>query len=62
MAISRLMAFSNASALATERGSTLSSSCSLVATHAERKSLFLQAGRLVVEITKRYYEQDDESV
>ncbi|EGW54759.1 dihydroxy-acid dehydratase [Candidatus Endoriftia persephonae] len=43
-------------------GLSLPGNGSLVATHAERKSLFLQAGRLVVEITKRYYEQDDESV
>ena len=35
---------------------------SLLATHAGRKELFLEAGRLIVEITKRYYEQDDESV
>ena len=35
---------------------------STLATHADRKQLFLQAGRTIVEITKRYYEQDDESV
>jgi dihydroxy-acid dehydratase len=35
---------------------------STLATHADRKELFLQAGRTIVEITKRYYEQDDESV
>ena len=35
---------------------------SLVATHAERKQLFLRAGRTVVELCKRYYEQDDTSV
>ena len=34
---------------------------SLVATHADRKELFLSAGRRIVELTKRYYEQDDES-
>lgn len=35
---------------------------STLATHADREELFLQAGRTIVEITKRYYEQDDESV
>ncbi|WPC74149.1 dihydroxy-acid dehydratase [Vibrio porteresiae] len=35
---------------------------SLVATHADRKELFLSAGRRIVELTKRYYEQDDASV
>jgi dihydroxy-acid dehydratase len=34
---------------------------SLVATHADRKELFLKAGHRIVELTKRYYEQDDES-
>jgi dihydroxy-acid dehydratase len=34
----------------------------VVATHAARKALFLRAGRLVVEIAKRYYEQEDASV
>lgn len=35
---------------------------STLATHADREELFLQAGRTIVEITKRYYEQDDDSV
>ncbi|MCB1692445.1 MAG: dihydroxy-acid dehydratase [Pseudomonadales bacterium] len=35
---------------------------SVLATHADRKALFLQAGRTVVELCKRYYENDDESV
>ncbi|UGA54788.1 dihydroxy-acid dehydratase [Vibrio sp. VB16] len=34
---------------------------SLLATHADRKELFLSAGRRVVELTKRYYEQGDDS-
>ena len=34
----------------------------MLATHADRKQLFLDAGRVIVEITKRYYEQDDDSV
>jgi dihydroxy-acid dehydratase len=32
-----------------------------LATHAARKELFDRAGRLVVELTRRYYEDDDES-
>ncbi len=35
---------------------------SLVATHARRGELFLQAGRQIVELTKRYYELDEEAV
>ncbi|WP_455815547.1 dihydroxy-acid dehydratase [Pseudomonas graminis] len=34
---------------------------SLLATHADRKELFLNAGRRIVALTKRYYEQDDET-
>ncbi|WP_440867010.1 dihydroxy-acid dehydratase [Symbiopectobacterium purcellii] len=34
---------------------------SLLATHADRKQLFLNAGARIVELTKRYYEQDDAS-
>lgn len=34
---------------------------SLLATHADRKQLFLNAGKRIVELTKRYYEQNDES-
>ncbi|MGU0057627.1 dihydroxy-acid dehydratase domain-containing protein [Enterobacter hormaechei] len=34
---------------------------SLLATHADRKQLFLNAGERIVELTKRYYEQDDAS-
>jgi len=43
-------------------GLSLPGNGSLVATHAERKQLFLRAGRTVVELCKRYYEQDDASV
>ncbi|WP_017925194.1 dihydroxy-acid dehydratase [Thioalkalivibrio sp. HL-Eb18] len=43
-------------------GLSLPGNGSLLATHAGRKSLFEQAGRRVVELAKRYYEQDDESV
>jgi dihydroxy-acid dehydratase len=34
----------------------------VVATHADRKELFLEAGRKIVEITRRHYETDDYSV
>ena len=43
-------------------GLSLPGNGSLVATHAERKQLFLRAGRLIVELSKRYYEQDDTSI
>ncbi|MFQ5581443.1 MAG: dihydroxy-acid dehydratase [Mariprofundaceae bacterium] len=48
--------------LAEALGMALPGNGSLVATHADRRELFLKAGRLAVEITKRYYEQDDASV
>ena len=48
--------------LAEALGLALPGNGSLVATHAERKQLFLRAGRLIVELCKRYYEQDDASV
>lgn len=35
---------------------------SMLATHADREALFINAGKRIVELTKRYYEQDDESV
>ena len=43
-------------------GLSLPGNGSLLATHAARKELFLEAGRQIVAITKRYYEQNDESV
>lgn len=43
-------------------GLSLPGNGSMLATHADRKELFLRAGRLIVDITKRYYEQEDESV
>ncbi len=43
-------------------GLALPGNGTIVATHADRKQLFLRAGRLVVELCKRYYEQDDASV
>lgn len=35
---------------------------SLLATHADREKLFINAGKRIVGLTKRYYEQDDTSV
>ena len=43
-------------------GLSLPGNGSTLATHADRKRLFLEAGRVIVDITKRYYEQDDDSV
>ena len=43
-------------------GLSLPGNGSLLATHADREQLFLRAGRRIVELAKRYYEQDDVSV
>ncbi|WP_257280050.1 dihydroxy-acid dehydratase [Endozoicomonas sp. ISHI1] len=43
-------------------GLSLPGNGSMLATHADREQLFLEAGRRIVDITKRYYDQDDESV
>jgi dihydroxy-acid dehydratase len=43
-------------------GLSLPGNGSVLATHADREQLFLDAGRRIVEITKRYYEEDDVSV
>ena len=43
-------------------GLSLPGNGTTLATHADRERLFLEAGRQIVAITKRYYEQDDESV
>lgn len=43
-------------------GLSLPGNGSMLATHADRKSLFLTAGRQIVELCKRYYEQDDDTV
>ena len=48
--------------LAEALGLALPGNGTLVATHADRKLLFLQAGRTIVQLAKRYYEQDDASV
>ena len=43
-------------------GLSLPGNGSLLATHADRKELFLAAGRTVVELCRRRYDEDDESV
>ncbi|RDE18955.1 dihydroxy-acid dehydratase [Motiliproteus coralliicola] len=48
--------------LAEALGLALPGNGTVVATHADREELFLEAGRKIVEITKRHYEQDDYSV
>jgi dihydroxy-acid dehydratase len=42
-------------------GLALPGNGTVVATHADRKVLFLQAGRAIVDLAKRYYEHDDVS-
>jgi dihydroxy-acid dehydratase len=42
-------------------GLALPGNGTIVATHADRKNLFLQAGCRIVELSRRYYEQDDAS-
>ena len=43
-------------------GLSLPGNGSTLATHADREQLFRRAGRVVVELCKRYYEGNDESV
>jgi dihydroxy-acid dehydratase len=43
-------------------GLSLPGNGSTLATHADRKRLFVEAGHLIVDIAKRYYEQNDTSV
>ncbi|RKT46793.1 dihydroxy-acid dehydratase [Thiocapsa rosea] len=42
-------------------GLSLPGNGSLLATHSARKDLFLEAGRLIVSLARRWYEQDDAS-
>jgi dihydroxy-acid dehydratase len=42
-------------------GLSLPGNGSVLATHADRKRLFVEAGHLVVDLARRYYEQDDET-
>jgi dihydroxy-acid dehydratase len=43
-------------------GLSLPGNGSTLATHAARRQLFLDAGRIVVDLARRYYQDDDESV
>jgi len=43
-------------------GLSLPGNGSIVATHAGRRRLFVEAGHLIVDLARRYYEQDDASV
>ena len=43
-------------------GLALPGNGTVVATHADRKRLFVEAGHLVVDLARRWYEQDDASV
>ncbi len=43
-------------------GLSLPGNGTTLATHADRERLFLDAADIIVDITRRYYEQDDESV
>jgi len=43
-------------------GLSLPGNGSMLATHVDREDLFLKAGQLIVELAKRYYEENDESV
>jgi dihydroxy-acid dehydratase len=43
-------------------GLALPGNGSVLATHADRKSLFVEAGHLIVDLARRHYEQDDANV
>jgi dihydroxy-acid dehydratase len=43
-------------------GLSLPGNGTLLATHADRKQLFQRAGRLIVELAKKYYEGNDERI
>src|SRR6476620_4913439 len=43
-------------------GLALPGNGSVLATHADRKSLFVEAGHLIVDLARRHYEQDDATV
>jgi len=47
--------------LAEALGLALPGNGSMLATHADREQLFLQAGAQIVELAKRYYQDDDET-
>lgn len=48
--------------LAEALGIALPGNGTTLATHADRKNLFIEAGRRIVELAKQYYEQEDETV
>jgi len=48
--------------LAEAIGLALPGNGTMLATHGDRKEMFLEAARLIVEVTRRHYEQDDMSV
>jgi len=43
-------------------GLALPGNGTMLATHADRRGLFLEAGRIIVDLAHRWYEQDDASV
>ena len=43
-------------------GLSLPGNGTVLATHSDRRELFLEAGRTIVKLAKKYYEEDDESV
>ena len=43
-------------------GLSLPGNGTVVATHADRRELFLEAGRVVVDLCRRYYQEGDDSV
>src|SRR5690606_17454914 len=43
-------------------GLSLPGNGSTLATHGDRKRLFVEAGHLIVDLARRYYEQEDESI
>lgn len=43
-------------------GLALPGNGTIVATHAQRKELFLKAGKIIVDLAKRYYESEDDKV
>ena len=43
-------------------GLALPGNGSVLATHVDRQQLFLDAGKLIVEITKEYYEKDNDNI
>lgn len=43
-------------------GLSLPGNGTMLATHSDREQLFLQAARTIVKVTRRYYEDDDESI